>query len=172
MIELPHDRGRPAGAAKTTAFRPVRAPLAAMALACTGFAASAAPSDLAITDAWARPTVAGQPVGAAYLSITSTHGATLTRVQSDVAGTVQVHSMSQDGDVMRMREVERLALPAGKTVRLAPAGMHLMLLQLKKPLRPGDSVALDLTVVDKAGRQRVVHAIVPVRATPVAEGRP
>src|SRR5206468_1204376 len=66
----------------------------------------------------------------------------------------------------KMRELERLELPAGQTVRLAPSGTHLMLLQLKKPLRAGDSVALDLTVVDKAGRSHVVHAIAPVRTAP------
>ena len=132
----------------------------------------AAAADVAVTDAWALPTVPGQPVAGAYLSITSAHGATLTRVQSDAAGAVQAHEMSQDGDVMRMREVERLALPAGKTVRLAPGGTHLMLLQLKKPLRPGDSVTLDLTVVDEAGAQRVVRAIVPVKATPPQGAKP
>lgn len=67
---------------------------------------------------------------------------------------------------MHTRKVVRLALPAVKTVKLALSGIHLMLLQLKKPLRPGDSVALDLTVVGKADGQNGVHAIAPVRAAP------
>ena len=134
--------------------------------------APAAAADVVVADAWARPTVPGQPVGAAYFSITSAHAATLTGMQSDASGTVQVHSMTQEGDVMRMREVDRLDLPAGKTVRLVPSGMHLMLLDLKKPLRTGDSVGLDLTVVDKGGARHVVHAIVPVRATPPEQGKP
>jgi copper(I)-binding protein len=140
------------------------AALVAAALAGAGLAAAA--DDVVVTGAWARTTVPGQPVGAAYLDLTSTRGATLTRVSSDVAGAVQMHSMREDGGVMRMRELDRLELPAGQTVRLAPSGTHLMLLQLKHPLRAGDSVALDLTVVDKAGRSHVVHAIAPVRTAP------
>lgn len=171
MGELPQDRCRRACVATAAARRLARAPLAALAFACTGFAVSAAPADVVVTGAWARSTVPGQPVGAAYVSITSVHDAALTLVQTDVAGTVQVHATSRDGDVMHMREVVRLALPAGKTVKLAPSGIHLMLLQLKKPLRPGDSVALEFTVVDKAGDQHVVRVIAPVRATPPEPGR-
>lgn len=171
MSELPHARRQHAALA-SIALRTAGAPLAALVLVCVGFAAAAATPDVVVTDAWARPTVPGQPVGAAYLSIMSAQGATLTGVQSDAAGTVQMHSMRQDGNVMRMRALDRLALPADQTVRLAPAGTHLMLLQLKKPLRPGDSVTLDLTVVDKGGGQHIVHAIAPVRATPPEEGKP
>ena len=172
MYKLPHHRCRHAGVAVAAVLRLAHIPLAVMALGCFGLAAAASPSDVVVTNAWARPTVPGQTVGAAYLNLTSAHGATLTLVQSDAAGTVQVHAMSNDGDVMRMREVDRLALPAGKTIRLAPSGMHLMLLQLKKPLRPGDSVALDLTVVDKAGGPHIVHAIAPVRTPPLQQGTP
>ena len=171
MYKLPHHRRRLAGVTVAAALRLARVPLAVMALGCFGFAV-ASPPVVVVTNAWARPTVPGQTVGAAYLDLTSAHGATLALVQSDAAGTVQVHAMSNDGDVMRMREVDRLALPAGKTIRLAPSGMHLMLLQLKKPLRPGDSVALDLTVVDKAGGPHIVHAIAPVRTPPLQQGTP
>ncbi len=146
---------------------------AALAFALlTGAGLAAAPDDVVVTGAWVRAMVPGQPVGAAYLSITSARGATLTHVRSDAAGSVQMHSMSEDGGVMRMRELERLDLPAGKTVRLAPAGTHLMLLQVTKPLRPGDSVALDLTVVDRAGVSKVVHAVAPVRASAPPEIKP
>jgi len=129
-------------------------------------ALAAGTEDVAVSGAWARATVPGQPVAAAYLDISSRQGATLIGVRSDAAGAVQVHSMREDGGVMRMRELERLELPAGQTVRLAPSGTHLMLLDLKRPLRSGDSITLDLTLVDKAGRSRTVHAVAPVRAGP------
>ena len=129
-------------------------------------ALAAGADDVAVSGAWARATVPGQPVAAAYLDILSRQGATLIGVRSDAAGAVQVHSMREDGGVMRMREVERLELPAGQTVRLAPSGTHLMLLDLKRPLRSGDSITLDLTLVDKAGRSRTVHTVAPVRAGP------
>ena len=129
-------------------------------------ALAAGTEDVAVSGAWARATVPGQPVAAAYLDISSRQGATLIAVRSGAAGAVQVHSMRDDGGVMRMRELKRLELPAGQTVRLAPSGTHLMLLGLKAPLRSGDSITLDLTLVDKAGRSRTVHTVAPVRAGP------
>ena len=168
MIKINRDRHRAAGL--VAAGRHAHAALAFALLAGASLAAAA--DDVVVTGAWVRATVPGQPVAAAYLSIASARGATLTHVRSDAAGSVQMHSMSEDGGVMRMRELERLELPAGKTVRLAPAGTHLMLLQLTKPLRPGDSVALDLTVVDRAGVPQVVHAIAPVSTTAPAEASP
>ncbi len=128
---------------------------------------AACADDVTVTRAWARATVPGQPVAAAYLDISSAQGAVLTGVRSDAAGAVQMHSMRDDRGVMRMRELGRLELPAGQTVRLAPSGSHLMLLDLKRPLRTGDRIALDLTVVDRAGRSRIVHTIAPVRAEPL-----
>src|SRR3989441_12376110 len=127
---------------------------------------AAGTDDVAVTDAWARATVPGQPVGAAYLNLTSARGATLTRISSDTAGTVQMHAMSEEGGVMRMRELERLELPAGQTVRLAPAGTHLMLLQMKKPLRAGESIALEVTLVDKAGQSSGFGTAGPGRPGP------
>jgi copper(I)-binding protein len=148
------------------------ASLLLLPMASTASPAANATGDVSITRAWARPTVPGQPVAAAYFDITSTSGATLTQLRSDVAGTVQMHAMTREGDVMRMRELPTLALPAGQTVRLQPGGTHLMLLQLKRPLRAGDSIPLDLTLVDAAGRRQVVHAVVPVTANPPAGTSP
>ena len=122
-----------------------------------------------VRNAWVRPTVPGQPVAAAYLEITSSSDASVVEVRSDAAASVQVHTMLRDGDVMRMRQVERVALPAGKTVTLAPGGMHLMLLDLKRALRAGDSIGLDLTLADAKGRRRTVHVAMPVRATGPSE---
>ena len=152
------------------AFRCARKTLVAAMLAGVGLAMAA--DDVVVSGAWVRATVPGQPVAAGYLNITSAHGAALAGVRSDVADSVQMHTMHDDGGVMRMRELERLELPAGQTVRLAPSGTHLMLLQLKKPLRPGDTVALDLSVVDRAGARHVVRAMAPVRATAPQEIKP
>lgn len=148
------------------ALRPCRIALLGIFLVSRG-ALAAGTDDVAVSGAWARATVPGQPVAAAYLDISSRQGATLVGVRSDAAGAVQVHSMRDGGGVMRMRQLDRLELPAGQTVRLAPSGTHLMLLDLKRPLRRGDSITLDLTVVDKAGRSRIVHTVAPVRAGPL-----
>lgn len=138
-----------------------------LGLALAGRTAMAAGTDdIAVSGAWARATVPGQPVAAAYFDIASRQAAALTGVRSDVAGAVQVHSMTVDGGVMRMREMERLALPAGQTVRLMPSGTHLMLLDLRRPLRVGESVTLDLTLLDGSGRTKTVRVVAPVRKGP------
>ncbi|HCY62230.1 MAG TPA: hypothetical protein DHV59_05250 [Oxalobacteraceae bacterium] len=116
-----------------------------------------------ITDAWVRATVPGQPVGGAYMKIDSTTPATLVHVETAVAKEVQVHAMHMDNGVMKMREHGQLAIPAGKTVELAPGGLHLMLLGLKQPLKAGDTISLKMTFIDanKAKTTSVIKA--PVR---------
>ena len=144
-----------------------------LALLCAVLAAGPLPAAagvaITISHAWARATVAGQPVGAAYLDIASDHNAALVEMRSDAAASVELHAMSSDGEIMRMRHVEKLPLPAGETVRLAPGGTHLMLLELKRPLRAGESIGIDLVVSDAAGRRRTVHARVPVRTSAPSE---
>jgi copper(I)-binding protein len=118
-----------------------------------------------VGEAWARPTLPGQDVAAVYLTLTSARGATLVGVRSDAADIVQVHDMTMDGDVMKMRERERLSLPAGQAVRLQPGGTHLMMLRMKRPLKPGDQVELSISLVDRDGVETVARVDVPVRAT-------
>ncbi|MEO8186247.1 MAG: copper chaperone PCu(A)C [Burkholderiaceae bacterium] len=155
---------------KTTRRELIRWTVATLASALAGLvlAGPAAP-DLVVSDAWARPTVPGQDVGAAYFSISSVRDSTLIEVQSDVAASVQIHRMSADGDVMRMRQLDRLPLPAGQTVRLAPGGVHLMMMQLKRPLRIGDTVTLSLTLVQRDGSQSTARVFAPVRGSPPAQ---
>jgi hypothetical protein len=129
------------------------------------------PADVAVSRAWVRATAPGQPVAAAYMDVTSARGGTLAHVAADVAGAVQMHSMRMDGEVMRMRELAQLVLPKGQTVQLAPSGNHLMLLQLKRPLRPGDIVRFDLTVIDASGHRQVVRAVATVRQSVDLETR-
>lgn len=99
---------------------------------------------------WARPS-AGQ-TGAAYFIIENKGKAddALVSVESGVADKVQIHDMTMDGMVMRMRRLEKLPLPAGQTVRVAPGGLHIMLIGLKAPLKDGDMFPMRL-VFDKAG---------------------
>lgn len=129
-------------------------------------ATQAAPSGYdspVITDAWARATVPGQPVGAGYMKITSHTTVVLEAAVSDVAKEVQVHNMHMHEGVMQMRKHGQLELPAGKTVELAPGGMHLMLLGLKKPLKVGEEVSMTLTFTDKQGTKTSTVVILPVR---------
>lgn len=97
-----------------------------------------------ITDAWVRPMQAGQSVGVAYLTLSSAQNVTLLCVSSSVADSVEIHNMWMEKGVMKMRLQDNLPIPAGKPVRLAPGGLHLMLFDLKKPLTLGSSVDFNL----------------------------
>jgi len=112
---------------------------------------------LAIGHPHARPTAPGQPTGGGYLTVTN-RGRTADRLVGaaapSVAQAVEVHEMRLEGNVMRMREIGTLEVPAGKTVKLEPGGLHLMIMGLKAPLAAGQHVPLTLTF-EKAGRIEV-----------------
>lgn len=117
-------------------------------------------SEIAVTDAWARASVTS--TGAAYLTIENKGSAddTLVEAGSPVAERVEVHDMTMEGMVMKMRKLDALPVAAGETVALAPGGKHIMLIGLKGPLAEGDTVPLTL-VFEKAGE---VAVEAPVRA--------
>ena len=101
----------------------------------------------------AKATLPGQPVGGGFFTLVN-HGAELDRlvsITSPVSGDVQMHEMSMQGDVMKMRKLEDgIAVPAGATVTLAPGGLHVMFMGITAPFREGESVPATLTF-EKAG---------------------
>ena len=99
-----------------------------------------------VANAWVREPAPGQKTAAAYLELTSDRNLALVAAGSPAAGRVEMHSMTMDGGVMRMRTLPRVDLPAGQTVKLAPGGTHLMLLELKQPLKAGDKLQLVLSL--------------------------
>jgi len=105
---------------------------------------------VAVDNAWVRPTNPGQDVGAAYMTLTSTQDATLVKAESSVTKSVEIHSMTMQNGVMKMRMLKNLELKAGEPYKLAPGGFHLMLFDLKKPLAVGDTVEFSLTFKDGA----------------------
>jgi copper(I)-binding protein len=109
-------------------------------------AAAAAHGQVEARGAWVRGTVRGQTTAGAYMEITSEQRASLLGAESPAAGTAEIHVMRMEGDVMRMRAVPRLELPPGKTVELKPGGYHMMLVDLKRPLKKGDLVPIRLKV--------------------------
>ena len=120
-------------------------------------------ANISVTDAWARATVPGQQVSGAYMQIQSDADARLIGVSSSAVPRVEVHEMSMDGDVMRMREVKAIDLPKGKTVLLEPGGFHLMLMNLKKPIAAGDAIPLTL-VVESGGKKLNIEVKAEARA--------
>lgn len=117
-----------------------------IAIIAGGCAAPAAGQPASVKDAWVRAPAPGQQVAGAYMELASRSNLALISIASPVAGRVELHSMAVEGGVMRMRPVGRIELPAGKPVKLAPGGLHVMLMDLKQVLKPGDRVPLTLTV--------------------------
>ena len=95
---------------------------------------------ISIQNAWVRSSNPGQSVGAAYMTLTSPQDVSLVAIDSDVTKNVEIHSMSMQSGVMKMRMLDTLPLTAGKPYALAPGGFHLMLFDLKKPLNVGEPV--------------------------------
>ena len=140
--------------------RAIRTAVLAACMACGG---ALAQQPVTVADAWVRQTVAGQGATGGFMEITSREGGALVGAASPVAGRVEVHEMRQEGSTMKMREVERIELPAGKPVILAPGGYHLMLLDLKQPLVPGATVPLTLSIAGRDGRRSTVAVEAEVR---------
>ena len=120
--------------------------IALVAAGCALPADEAQAQPVAVKDAWVRAPAPGQKVAGAYMELVSRTHTVLTAVASPVAARVELHSTSMEEGVMRMRLVARIELPAGKPVKLAPGGLHIMLVDIKQPLKPGDKVPLILTV--------------------------
>ena len=122
--------------------------------------------DLVITQAWTRATPNGAKIGGGYLTIENKGTAPdrLIGGSADIAGSVQVHEMSMDDGVMKMRPLDKgLAIEPGKIVKLAPGGYHLMLLDLKSPLKQGDEVPVTLEF-EKAGKVKLTFDVQGVGA--------
>ena len=126
-------------------FKILRIPCATLVVALFITGAPAADS-VKISGVWARATAPGQTTAVVYMEVKSAATAALVAAGTPLAGRAEFHSMTMEGGVMRMRALPRVDLPAGKTVKLAPGGAHLMLIDLKSPLRPGDKVPLVLSV--------------------------
>ena len=138
------------------------------ALVAAAFLASAASlpawaANVSVTEAWARATMPGQKVSGAYMQIQSDVDARLVGASSPAVPRVEVHEMKMDGDVMRMREVQSVDLPKGKTVSLEPGGFHIMLMNLPKPIAAGDVIPLTL-VVESGGKRQTVEVKAQARA--------
>jgi copper(I)-binding protein len=120
-------------------------------------------SEIDVHDPWARATPPGASVAGGYLRLHNSGSADdrLVAVESSAAASVEIHSMSMDGGVMRMRRLDAgLPLPAGETVALEPGGLHLMFIRPTQPFAEGAQISATLRF-ERAGPQVVEF---PVRA--------
>jgi periplasmic copper chaperone A len=120
--------------------------------------ALAQPSQLEVKDAWAGATPGKAENGAAYVTITSPAADRLVSADTPVAKQAELHTMSMQGMVMKMRPISGVDIPAGQPVSLKPGGEHIMLMGLKQPLREGQSFPLTLDF-EKAGSRTVTVTV-------------
>lgn len=142
-------------------MKAIKTPLAITLLAL--IVSSALAADVDVQTPWVRGTVAGQKATGAFMELSSKSGATVVGVSSPVAGVTEIHEMKMDGGTMKMRAIPRLDLQAGKPVSLAPGGYHVMLMDLKQPLKKGDTVPLTLQVEGKDKKIETIDIKAEVR---------
>jgi periplasmic copper chaperone A len=125
-------------------------------LLALGFSMTAG-AQVAIKDPWVRATVAQQTATGAFMQITAPTDSKLVEARSPAAGIVEIHEMKMENNVMKMRAVTGLELPAGKAVELKPGGYHVMLMDLKGQVKEGDSVPLTLVFEGKDKKRETVE---------------
>jgi periplasmic copper chaperone A len=128
-----------------------------MGATCAAHSQEVKAGDLVITQAWSRATPGGAKIAGGYLSIENRGSAPdrLIGGSADISDKVQLHEMAMNNGVMTMRQLDKgLPIEPGKTVKLAPGGYHLMLLDLKSPLKQGDKVPVTLEF-ERAGKVKL-----------------
>jgi len=127
------------------------------------FIATAAQAQVVVDAPWVRATVPQQSGTGAFMRLTSETDSSLVRADSPVAKHVEVHEMVMENNVMKMREVPAIPLPAGQAVELKPGGYHIMLLDLHGQVKEGENVPLTLTFEDAGGKRSTMDIQAPVR---------
>jgi periplasmic copper chaperone A len=117
-----------------------------------------------VENAWVRPMVKGQSATGGFMVLTASQDLTLVGFATAVARTSELHEMAMDGQVMRMRAIDSLKLPAGQAVTLRPGAHHLMLMDVKQPLKVGDELTLTLKLKAADGKALTQDIKVPVKA--------
>ena len=136
--------------------------LVALLLSASALSAQA---QTAVREPWIRATVVQQKATGLFAQISSAQGGKLVSASSPAAGVVEIHEMAMDGDMMKMRALPAgVDLPAGKAVEFKPGGIHIMLMDLKKPLSAGDMVAVTLVVEGRDRQRETLQLQVPVKA--------
>ncbi len=126
--------------------------------------ATAAFAQVNIKDPWVRATVPQQKATGAFMQITAAKDAKLVEAKSAAAAVVEIHEMAMENNVMKMRAIPGLALPAGKAVDLKPGGYHVMLIDLKAQIKAGDTIPVTLVVEGKDGKRETIEVKAAARA--------
>ncbi|CAJ48613.1 copper chaperone PCu(A)C [Bordetella avium] len=125
--------------------------------------AATAHAQVSVDNAWIRASVPGQKSTGAFMTVRAPADSKLVEAHSDVARSTEIHEMKMEGDVMRMRQVDSVALPAGKAVELKPGGYHIMLMDLQRQMTTGEHVPLTLVTESADGKRHTQRIEVEVR---------
>ena len=126
---------------------------------------SASQAEVIVTGAWVRATVPNQQTTGAFMQLVSKKDTTLVSVRSSIAGVVEVHEMKMENDVMRMRAVDGLKLPANQPVELKAGGYHLMMMDLKQQIKVGTEAQITLVFKNANGESETTYVHAPVALT-------
>jgi len=140
-------------------------------LAALIFISASALAQVVVKDPWVRATVPQQTAIGAFMQLSSPADARLVSASSPVAGVVELHEMAMDKDVMKMRAVLAIDIPAGKGAELKPGGYHVMLMNLKSQMKEGDVVPITLVIEGKDKKRQTLEVKAQVKAltTPAGE---
>ena len=127
------------------------------------FIATAAQAQVVVGEPWVRATVPQQNGTGAFMQLTSETDTKLVDADSPVAKYVEVHEMAMEDNVMKMRQIQGLELPAGQTVELKPGGYHIMLIDLHGQVKEGEQVPLTLIFEGTDGQRSSIDIQAPVR---------
>ena len=127
--------------------------LRAAALSALTLASLAVQAQVSVKEPWVRATVAQQKATGAFMRLESAQDTKLVGASSPLTATVEVHEMLMQDNVMKMREVPAIEVPAGKPVDLKPGGYHIMLMNLPQQVKAGDDIPLALVFEDKDGKR-------------------
>ena len=120
-------------------------------------------AEVTAKDAWVRGMVPAQNTTGAFVTLTSTVDAKLIGVSTPAAKMTGIHETKMTGGTNQMHEVEALELPAGKAVVLKPGGHHVMLMDMPKAVKPGDTVPLVFTIEERGGKRLRLEVKAEVR---------
>lgn len=119
---------------------------------------------VSIKDPWIRETVPGQSVAAGYMTISSNTETELIGGTTAIAENIEVHEMRMQGDIMKMRKLDKLVIKPGQPIVLSPSGYHLMLGNIRQPLRDGDTIPITLFFNNLDGTVDKATLAIPVKA--------
>lgn len=134
-----------------------------LATASAAMLATSALAQVSVKEPWIRATVPQQKATGAFMQLSTVQATRLVEASSPVAGAVEIHEMKMENNIMKMRQVNGVDVPAGKSVDLKPGGYHVMLLDLKEQMKEGASVPVTLVFEGRDRKRETVEINATVR---------